>query len=286
MKNKDFSRSAFGDLDEFARIIPGNVIVVGGRPSMGKSSFLQDMAVEWASQGKKITYWDMQVSTEERMKMMLSSYSEVEMDKVISWWEYTDSENKDDFKLKTTGVEYQRIISQMNEMQQWTIEFPQDINIYDWLKDSEMPDVLIIDSIQMLMFSREMAIDIYILMNLLKRKAMETGMVVLIASQISRNVDLRQGHRPTLSDLSDSSSLEEVSDKVFFLLRREYYDVLDKPGQAELIIAKNRNGGIGTINLTFRKEIAQFANWAPVTFYGYEGASKENEDPFSAFTPA
>ena len=60
------------------------------------------------------------------------------------------------------------------------------------------------------------------------------------------------------------NSLEQDSDLVFFLLRREYYDPYDKPGQAELIVAKNRHGAVGSVNLSFRKEIARFENYTPL----------------------
>ena len=55
--------------------------------------------------------------------------------------------------------------------------------------------------------------------------------------------------------------MEQDADVVIFILRRDYYDPYDRPGQAELIVAKNRHGGIGTITLTYRKELAQFANY-------------------------
>ena len=71
-------------------------------------------------------------------------------------------------------------------------------------------------------------------------------------------------HNFVANDIIVHNSLEQDSDLVFFLLRREYYDPYDKPGQAELIVAKNRHGSIGTIELTFRKELAQFANYTPI----------------------
>jgi replicative DNA helicase len=66
-----------------------------------------------------------------------------------------------------------------------------------------------------------------------------------------------------MSDLRESGSIEQDADQVMFLLRREYYDPMDKPGMAELIIGKNRHGAVGSVMLTFRKEIAQFANYKP-----------------------
>ena len=67
-----------------------------------------------------------------------------------------------------------------------------------------------------------------------------------------------------------------------YLLRREYYDPLDKPGMAELIVAKNRHGGIGSVNLSFRKELAQFANFTPMHIGDGEPV---DDEAFAQFTP-
>jgi hypothetical protein len=74
------------------------------------------------------------------------------------------------------------------------------------------------------------------------------------------------------------NSIEQDADVVMFLLRREYYDPLDKPGLAELIVAKNRHGRVGTVNLTYRKEFAQFTNHASPSY-----TSDESLPPNPAF---
>ena len=86
-------------------------------------------------------------------------------------------------------------------------------------------------------------------------------------------------HNFVANDIMIHNSIEQDSDQVMFLLRREYYDPYDKPGQAELIIAKNRHGQVGSVNLSFRKELAQFAN------YSLADTSKENP-AFAEFTPS
>ena len=88
-------------------------------------------------------------------------------------------------------------------------------------------------------------------------------------------------HNFVANDIIVHNSLEQDSDLVMFLLRREYYDPYDKPGTAELIVAKNRHGGIGSVNLAFRKEVAQFANYAPIR----NSNNPNNEAAFSAFSP-
>lgn len=88
-------------------------------------------------------------------------------------------------------------------------------------------------------------------------------------------------HNFVANDIVVHNSIEQDSDLVMFLLRREYYDPYDKPGTAELIVAKNRHGAIGNINFAFRKEIAQFANLSSVR----SGGAPDNDEAFSAFNP-
>ena len=115
---------------------------------------------------------------------------------------------------------------------------------------------------------------------MLKNLARELNIPILCLSQLSRKVEERTGHRPMMSDLRESGSIEQDSDQVLFLLRREYYDPYDKPGLAELIVAKNRHGGVGVVNLSFRKEIAQFANYSTISV-----GEEDNEEAFAAFSP-
>ena len=95
-------------------------------------------------------------------------------------------------------------------------------------------------------------------------------------------------HNFVANDIIVHNSIEQDADVVIFLLRREYYDPYDRPGQAELIIAKNRHGGIGNITLTYRKEIAQFANFSQVSQggeNGYAGERPEAREPDFAAEP-
>lgn len=91
-------------------------------------------------------------------------------------------------------------------------------------------------------------------------------------------------HNFVANGLIVHNSIEQDSDVVMFLLRREYYDPYDKPGMAEIIIAKNRHGPVGSVNLTYRKELAQFANYTPMPSQGSPPA-KSNAQAFSAFGP-
>ena len=118
---------------------------------------------------------------------------------------------------------------------------------------------------------------------MLKNLARELNIPILCAAQLSRKVEERQGHRPMMSDLRESGSLEQDSDVVMFLFRRDYYDPHDKPGLAEIVVAKNRHGGIGNVQLAFRKELGQFANYTAI---GTQApVAKGNREAFAAFSP-
>lgn len=106
----------------------------------------------------------------------------------------------------------------------------------------------------------------------------EIASITKLAVEDVYDATVAEVHNFVANDIVIHNSIEQDSDQVMFLLRREYYDPYDKPGQAELIVAKNRHGQIGSVNLTFRKEIAQFAN------YSLQETPKENP-AFAEFTP-
>jgi len=98
----------------------------------------------------------------------------------------------------------------------------------------------------------------------LKILARELGVPVIALSQLSRAVEQRPDKKPQLSDLRESGNLEQDSDLVMFIYRDDYYEEenSERPGEADLIIAKHRNGAVGRVTLTFHKEYPRFMNYA------------------------
>jgi replicative DNA helicase len=136
------------------------------------------------------------------------------------------------------------------------------------MKEAYNIEILIVDYLQLLSGSNSARNsdsrqnEISEISRLLKNLARELNIPVICLSQLSRRVEERQGHRPMMSDLRESGSIEQDADVVIFMLRRDYYDPMDKPGLAELIVAKNRHGSIGSVNLVFRKEFVKFQSYS------------------------
>lgn len=280
----------FNDLD---KILNGfnnsNLMILAARPAMGKTAFALNIAENICFKGNiPVGIFSLEMSAEQLVHRIVCSQAEVESDKIK-----TGSLN---------GLDYQRIVGAVSQMQNhlMVIDDQAGLKITDLrararrMKESYGIGFLVIDYLQLITGSGSFRTqenrqnEISEISRMLKNLARELNIPILCLSQLSRKVEERQGHRPMMSDLRESGSIEQDSDIVMFMLRREYYDPMDKPGMAEVIIAKNRHGAIGTVNLTYRKEIVQFANYTPLKYDPSPTAgfiNKEVEQEFSHFTP-
>lgn len=276
--------SHFVDLDKMINgLTNSNLIILAARPAMGKTAFAINIAENVCFKNRiPVGVFSLEMSAEQLVHRIVCSQSEVESDKIRTG--------------SLSGIEYQRIVASVSQMQEQTmvIDDQPGLKITDLrararrMKETYGIGLLIIDYLQLIsgsgssknVDSRQN--EISEISRMLKNLAREINVPIICLSQLSRKVEERQGHRPMMSDLRESGSIEQDSDIVMFLLRREYYDPLDKPGMAELIVAKNRHGAIGSVNLTFRKEIAQFANYSQIKHDNFE---KSLENEFSSFSP-
>ncbi len=273
----------FIDFDKMVSgLAPSNLMILAARPSMGKTALALNIAENVCFRNNlPVGIFSLEMTAEQLLHRIICSQAQVESEKIKNG--------------SLNGGEFQRIVSSVSQMQKATmiIDDQPGLKITDLrararrMKETHGVAFIVVDYLQLLSgsgvnrTSENRQNEISEISRMLKNLARELNVPVLCLSQLSRKVEERAGHRPMMSDLRESGSIEQDADLVMFLLRREYYDPYDKPGTAELIVAKNRHGGIGNINLTFRKELAQFANFSQVK----GNASQENEEAFAAFSP-
>lgn len=255
----------FLDLDKTINGLgKSNLIILAARPAMGKTLLAMNIAANVAVQNNmSVGIFSLEMSAEQLLHRLICAHAEVESEKIATG--------------SLTGVEYQSVVSSVSEFQKHNIVIDDQpgIKITDLrararrMKEAYDINLLIVDYLQLLSGSNttrnsdSRQNEISEISRLLKNLARELNIPIICLSQLSRRVEERTGHRPIMSDLRESGSIEQDADVVIFMLRRDYYDPMDKPGMAELIIAKNRHGAIGNINLTFLKEYVKFSNYTP-----------------------
>ena len=278
--------SHFLDVDKMINgLCPSQLLILAARPSMGKTALALNIAQNVAFRTKEpVGIFSLEMNSEELLHRLICSESEVESEKIKNG--------------SLTGSEYQKVVAAVNEMQKHTmiIDDQPGLKISDLrsrarrMKEMFNIKLLVIDYLQLLSGpkasynSDNRQNEISEISRMLKNLARELNIPVICLSQLSRKVEERQGHRPMLSDLRESGSIEQDADIVMFLFRREYYNPQDKPGTAELIVAKNRHGKVGDIQLVYKKSLALFQNFvAPIQEAPL--AQQFNPAAFSAFQP-
>lgn len=252
-------------LDHFTSGIQiGVLYVIAARPGMGKSALIKTIVVNLAKQKVKVRVFSLEVTAEKFLMNMFSDIIEVE--------------NTTIFKGDITKVQEQRIRDEMKHIQNYfEIDDKQAISI-QYLERKvrkavkEGTKVIIIDYLQLMSINKS-DVDpkmreqqVAFLSKNLKRIAGEYKVAVIELSQLSRGVDERSDKRPMLSDLRESGSIEQDAEVVMFVFRPEYYKLYkdaqgnDLRGLAEVIIAKNRNGGLGSCPLKFIPQFTKFVD--------------------------
>ena len=252
---------------EFDKMTSGlqrsDLIIVAGRPSMGKSALAASMA-EYAAVEKKIpvAIFSLEMSKEQLVQRMLCSHARVDAHKVR-----TGFLSPSDWPLLTAAA------GKLSSTPVFIDDTPA-ISVLELrakarrLKSAHDIQLVVLDYLQLMRGpykteSRQQ--EISEISRSLKALARELDIPVIAISQLSRAVESRQDHRPQLSDLRESGAIEQDADLVVLLMREEYYAPTDEnKGLADCIVAKQRNGPVGTIKLVFRKEYVRFENLAHV----------------------
>ena len=256
--------SGFTQLD---RITSGwqktDLVIIAARPAMGKTAFvlsmMRNMAVIWK---KSVALFSLEMSSIQLVNRIIASESELGSDKIK--------------KGSLHGNDWDRLNTAIQTLDEAPI-FIDDtpaLSIFELrakcrrLKMQHDIGIILVDYLQLMTAGTDMRgnreQEVSQISRSLKAIAKELDVPIIALSQLNRSVETREGKRPQLSDLRESGAIEQDADMVIFIHRPEYYGITeDDEGNslrnaAEIIIAKHRNGAVGDVRLTFRKELAKF----------------------------
>jgi replicative DNA helicase len=256
--------TGFRDIDHMTSgLQPGNLIVIAGRPSMGKSAFAMGMAANLGlQQGIPVAVFTLEMSKLEVAQRLMCSEGRVELQRLRTG--------------RLTNDDWPRLVKACDALTKAPI-YVVDTRLTTMLEirakarrlKAREPNLglIVIDYLQLMSSgnnAENRVQEVSQISRSLKVIAGDLEVPVVALSQLSRAVESRTDKRPLLSDLRESGSIEQDADLVMFLYRDEYYnEQSEDQGLAEVILAKHRNGPIGTEKLAFLKRFAKFADLAP-----------------------
>jgi replicative DNA helicase len=286
--------TGLSDLDgKMGGLQPSDLIILAGRPSMGKTALATNIAyniaknyrserqpdgTEKAIDGAIVGFFSLEMSAEQLATRILSEQAELASEKIRR-----GMINEDEFrKLVAVSQEMSRIPLYIDQTGGLTIA--QLASRARKLKRQKGLGLLVVDYLQLLAGSSKRGDnrvqEVTEITTGLKALAKELAVPVIALSQLSRQVEQRDDKRPQLSDLRESGSIEQDADVVMFVFREEYYVERQKPregtaefsdwqtqmmavsGKAEVIIGKQRHGPVGTVGLSFESQFTRFGNLA------------------------
>jgi replicative DNA helicase len=256
--------SGFKDLDEITGgFQPGNLIILAARPSMGKSAFVTNIAENAAIQHRKpVALFSLEMSEAELAQRFVASQARIK--------------GEDLRKGRVAENRWPKILeaSQRLADSPLYVDDSSDMSMLEvrakarrlHQQSSDGLGLIIVDYLQLLRPDGRVESRVEQVGQMsrgLKILARELQVPVIALSQLSRAVETRTDKRPILSDLRESGQIEQDADLVMFIYRDEYYDrESEREGEADIIIAKHRNGGLADVILTFQKEYPKFMNFA------------------------
>ncbi len=272
--------TGFTDLNKITSgFQPGELTILAARPSMGKTAFSLNLAQHIAlRENKTIAYFSVEMGKESLMMRMLASEAFIDMQKL---------------RVGRVGDEvWPKLIATASHLtnSKLYIDDTSGISPYEVrakcrrLKAKHGLDMIVIDYLQLMdlkrpVESRERAVSE--ISKTLKEIAKELQVPVMALAQLNRGVESRTDRRPMLSDLRESGSIEQDADLIMMIYRDEYYEKekSEYKGQAEIIIAKQRNGPTGTVRLGFRQEFGRFHDLVPDSLERSAPPVKQQEAP-------
>lgn len=244
-----------------------DLIIIAARPSMGKTAFAMNIAVNAAIYGKaKVAVFSLEMGREQLAQRMLGATGLIELEKIATG-NLTDS---DWAALIDTSAELNKANIFIDDTPGITLtELKAKCKR---LKVEEGLDLIVIDYLQLMQGegrTENRQQEISKISRGLKGFAKEMNCPLIALSQLSRAPDTRSDRRPVISDLRESGAIEQDADVVMLIYRDDYYnDESEEKGIAEIIIAKHRNGPVGTVKLIYRPEFTRFISFTRATSEG------------------
>src|SRR5215831_18458137 len=262
--------TGFGDLDKMTLgLHPAEMIVIAARPSMGKTALAMNIAEHVAMNvGKAVAIFSLEMSSQQLVQRLLCSRAQVDLQRV-----------RDGFLSERDFPKLTSAAAKLAAAKMFIDDTP-GLSIMELrakarrMKSQYDIELIVIDYLQLLRSTTRRAqdnrqLEIAEISGGIKALAKELNLPIVVVAQLNRQPDSRakEGGRPRLSDLRESGSIEQDADVVGLLVRPEYYETdedvrQEKAGEAELIIAKQRNGPTGDVPLTFLKQYTRFENRA------------------------
>jgi replicative DNA helicase len=256
--------SGFKDLDELTGgFQPGNLIIIAARPAMGKSALVCNIAENAAVDHRRpVALFSLEMAEAELAQRFVASQARIKGEELR--------------KGRVAEQRWPKILKasqRLSESPLW-VDDSSDVGMLELRAKArrlhtQAPGglgLIIIDYLQLMRTDSRYDSRVTAVGELsrgLKILARELGVPVIALSQLSRAVEQRPDKRPQLSDLRESGNLEQDADLVMFIYRDEYYNEdSERPGEADLIVAKHRNGATDRVTLTFQKEYPKFMNYA------------------------
>ena len=255
--------TGFADLNQLTSgLQKSDLVIIAARPSMGKTAFALNIAVNAAKAGGKVLIFSLEMSEELLTERMLSAESLVEIKKLRE-----GNLEEEEFQKLSDGSE------RLNGLEIYIDDTPGIAptviknKCKRMIMEKKVLDLVVIDYLQLMSMegkTENRTLEISALTRYLKQLAREIDCPVVVLSQLSRSVEARTDKRPVLSDLRESGSIEQDADLVMFLYREEYYkkEESTRPGECDIIIAKHRNGPTDTVTLTWLGKYTKFADKA------------------------
>lgn len=252
--------TGYNDLDRMTSGLQrSDLVLLAARPSMGKTALALNIAMNSVKTGASVALFSLEMSKEQYVQRIISMESMV-----------------DSSKLRTGNLDdddWTRLISTMSTISNYNIFIDDSaaISVFEVmskcrrLKIEKGLDLIVIDYLQLMSDgtnSNNRQQEISNISRGLKALAREMDCPVMALSQLSRAPELRQDHRPIMSDLRESGAIEQDADVVLMLYRDEYYfkEESEKKGITDVIIAKQRNGPVGTVELAWISQYTKFGN--------------------------